>query len=420
MKRKSLSLAMLAIQDVRYGEAGERQAACCRRLCVREVIAGELKGRSTLVAGIFCQQRCCPMCSHRRAVATMRAYLPKVQGIADENQGYEFHMLVGTVRARRDKAGAYAAVDETLKRWTATVQKAHKRGTGPLARIVGGLATIEVKECERPNEGMWHVHVHVLLVVDGRPDYSAIDQAWVKASAGESEYARTVPLYAEKRRMKGLYARGSEAFRLQLGRDLAEVIKYPLKPPDIDSVDVFEWAALLKGKRLLRPFGCLVGVDVPESLVDEPLKWDELEWLDRWFCYSTTERAYCETQPPRMVPAEGSEVAFQGGNDDGREAQMALREDSGSGVPAGALGAGVDGQADARVRSPGDFQVGKNTREDSGVGRGVLGGPRLADADADRAQHSELSGRQVLADYLGSLRAARPLLVEGVPKRLLE
>jgi hypothetical protein len=151
---------------------------------------------------------------------------------------------------------------------------------------------VEVKRGS--GQGLWHPHVHVLLVCSGWLDWGAVQRAWVKASNGESKHARVVQLTADQRRDKGLYGGDDERYRAQLSHDLTEIIKYPLKFPEEPTAEVFEVALQLKRQHMLRPFGNLYDVPVDESLLDPPLNWDELQWIDRWFRYCVADGAYRE------------------------------------------------------------------------------------------------------------------------------
>ena len=50
-----------------------------------------------------------------------------------------------------------------------------------------------------------------------------------------------------------------------------EVFKYAVKFSDLTLADNWHAAQILKGKRLLNSFGSFRGVDIPDSLLDEPL-----------------------------------------------------------------------------------------------------------------------------------------------------
>jgi hypothetical protein len=66
-----------------------------------------------------------------------------------------------------------------------------------------------------------------------------------------------------------------------------EVFKYAVKFSDLTLEDNWHAAQTLKGKRLLNSFGLFRGVEIPDSLLDEPL--DELPYWDRFYRYLGAE-----------------------------------------------------------------------------------------------------------------------------------
>jgi hypothetical protein len=74
-----------------------------------------------------------------------------------------------------------------------------------------------------------------------------------------------------------------------------EVFKYAVKFSDLSLADNWHAAQLLKGKRLLGSFGLFRGVQVPESLLDEPL--DSLPYWDRFYRYVGDEYRFTGESP---------------------------------------------------------------------------------------------------------------------------
>ena len=66
-----------------------------------------------------------------------------------------------------------------------------------------------------------------------------------------------------------------------------EVFKYAVKFSDLTLEDNWHAARILKGKRLLNSLGLFRGVEIPDSLLDEPL--DELPYWDRFYRYMGSE-----------------------------------------------------------------------------------------------------------------------------------
>lgn len=74
-----------------------------------------------------------------------------------------------------------------------------------------------------------------------------------------------------------------------------EVFKYAVKFSDLTLEDNWHAAQILKGKRLLNSFGLFRGVEIPDSLLDEPL--DELPYWDRFYRYFGGEYQFTGESP---------------------------------------------------------------------------------------------------------------------------
>lgn len=74
-----------------------------------------------------------------------------------------------------------------------------------------------------------------------------------------------------------------------------EVFKYAVKFSDLSLEDNWHAAQVLKGKRLLNSFGLFRGVQIPESLLDEPL--DDLPYWDRFYRFIRGEYQFTGESP---------------------------------------------------------------------------------------------------------------------------
>lgn len=84
-----------------------------------------------------------------------------------------------------------------------------------------------------------------------------------------------------------------------------EVFKYAVKFSDLTLADNWHAAQVLKGKRLLNSFGLFRGVQIPESLLDEPL--DDLPFWDRFYRFIQGEYQFTGESPkshtrPEQLP----------------------------------------------------------------------------------------------------------------------
>ena len=88
-----------------------------------------------------------------------------------------------------------------------------------------------------------------------------------------------------------------------LADDLVEVFKYPLKFSDMKPADIWHAAEKLAGKRLIRSFGnCRA--KLPESLMDEPVDWENTPYLDVIFRYVNGEYRDGSAPKPHAAFAE--------------------------------------------------------------------------------------------------------------------
>mgnify|MGYP001763683190 FL=1 len=83
-----------------------------------------------------------------------------------------------------------------------------------------------------------------------------------------------------------------------------EVFKYAVKFSDLSLEDNWHAAQVLKGKRLLNSFGLFRGVEVPESLLDEPL--DSLPYWDRFYRFLGGEYRFTGESPKTHGEAVGA------------------------------------------------------------------------------------------------------------------
>ncbi|MNZ75138.1 Replication protein [compost metagenome] len=136
-----------------------------------------------------------------------------------------------------------------------------------LCKALGGVYTLELT-----NKGKgWHPHCHMIALCASEIDQAALSAEW-EAITGDSFVVDVRPITGDP----------SEGFM--------EVFKYAVKFSDLSLADNWEAAQVLKGKRLLGSFGLFRGVQVPESLLDEPL--DSLPYWDRFYRYMGGEYVF--------------------------------------------------------------------------------------------------------------------------------
>jgi hypothetical protein len=79
---------------------------------------------------------------------------------------------------------------------------------------------------------------------------------------------------------------GLEPTAENLAGDFVEVFKYAVKLQDLDLGDNWQAHRQLFGARMLRSFGCMYGVKLPENLLDDDLEDEDLPYVDWFYRYS--------------------------------------------------------------------------------------------------------------------------------------
>ena len=222
-------------------------------------------GKVRLHSATFCKQHLvCPLCAIRRGAKALGAYLSRWQVIQTERPDLRPYLLTLTVRNGPDLAERQAHLSHSLKRLMHHRRdfNAGTRGAPwtELCRAEGAVYTLELT-----NKGKgWHPHCHMIILATSQPSQTDLSAEWHKIT-GDSMVVDCRPILGDP----------VEGFM--------EVFKYAVKFSDLTLADNWHAAQILKGKRLLNSFGLFRGVEIPDSLLDEPL--DGLPYLDRFYRY---------------------------------------------------------------------------------------------------------------------------------------
>ena len=131
-------------------------------------------------------------------------------------------------------------------------------------KVKGAVGSYEFKRGR--GSGLWHPHIHMVVLCEVAIDPVAIKREW-EAITRDSFMVDVRPFRAGQEPADGFM----------------EVFKYAVKFSDLSLPDNWEVAQLLRGSRLLFSLGIFRGVQVPESLIDEPL--DSLPYFDLFYRY---------------------------------------------------------------------------------------------------------------------------------------
>ena len=241
-------------------------ASCGNYLHFREYFT---VGKVRLHNATFCKQHLvCPLCAIRRGAKALGAYLTRWQVIQQERPELRPYLLTLTVKNGDDLEERQAHLTKSLRKLMD-----HRRNFNSgvprapwteLCKAQGGVYTLELT-----NKGKgWHPHCHMIVLASSQPSQSDLSAEWLRIT-GDSMIVDCRPITGDP----------SEGFM--------EVFKYAVKFSDLTLEDNWHAAQTLKGKRLLNSFGLFRGVEIPDSLLDEPL--DELPYWDRFYRYLGAE-----------------------------------------------------------------------------------------------------------------------------------
>lgn len=252
-----------------------QQLGCGAWLNFRQFLEGPHAGDWKLYAGIHCDQLTCELCQARRAAKVVQAYHPKVLNQWSEiGPDARLVFVTLTVRNGADLDATWKHLHDSLQRLRSQ-QKQHRcRKLGAFSNLLGGVGHIETK---RGKGGGWHPHYHGVWLVDGWSDWRAWRKAWCQA-IGYRSLPKIKLLNSQQDLLDGKIQ--PKQLPEALGKDLCEVLKYPMKFEGAKPADLWTVASALRRRRRLRPFGCMIGVKLPESLDDGPLDWDAWRWIE--------------------------------------------------------------------------------------------------------------------------------------------
>ena len=255
--------------------------------------------KTKLALGMFCQQHLlCPLCARLRAGRLLRKYVERVQVVKKAKPGARVSMLDLTVKNGNNLAERTAHLLHGLKvlLGRARAQRFGKKGSdSEFGKFLGGVASVEVKRGK--NSKQWHPHIHAVVLHDRKIDIAALRAEWLEIT-GDSQNVYLKNLSSEKS--------GNQE---ELANELQEVFKYAMKFSDMTLDDNWEAFRVLRKQRLLRPWGDLWGVKIPEGLADDNDLAADLPYVERLFRFRNG--AYNESHDPNETAWLKVQVAMQ-------------------------------------------------------------------------------------------------------------
>lgn len=225
-------------------------------------------GQIKLHKANFCKKHLlCPFCAIQRAIKTTRIYVDRIEHLCQENPKLKLYLVTRTIQNRPDLSEAFRHLQSSKSK---DMQKRRKHINNPNCpsvesnKALGGVGSIEFKRGK--NSGLWHPHSHEVWLCEEEPDKYRLSKEW-KVVTGDSYIVDVRPIDTSK----------------DLVKSVSEVFKYALKFSELPLEDNWHAFEVLKGKRLLNPFGLLRGLEVPENLEDDPIQ--DARYIEYFFNY---------------------------------------------------------------------------------------------------------------------------------------
>lgn len=231
-----------------------------------------------LVNVLTCKQHLlCGFCAIRRGSKYVEAYAARLRVVLADNPGLKASMVTLTVKNGSDLEERTNHIFAALKRLNnrRRMKKKGARSSSEWGKVLGLVGAYEVTEKGKA----WHPHLHIFVLHKEDFDFSALRIEW-KEITGDSHIFRIDAI-------KNIFDPIGE---------FCEIFKYSLKIAALSPEKRIHAYGILKGRRLVFSAGLFRGVEVPDSLLDDPLF--GLEYIPYFYRYLDDAGAYT------LVPKE--------------------------------------------------------------------------------------------------------------------
>lgn len=202
----------------------------------------------------------CPLCAIRRGAKALAAYLQRWEAIKSQSKGLKPFLVTLTVKDGDDLGERYRHLHTSQHE----LWKRKQRGRGSsLDCVKGAVWSYEAKR--GTGSGSWHPHLHMVALCESQPDQNQLSREWHDIT-GDSFIVDVRPISQEDP-VSGFI----------------EVFKYAVKFSAQSPADTFHCFEVLGGRRLIGSSGIFRGVEIPESLLDEPL--EDLPFVTYFYRY---------------------------------------------------------------------------------------------------------------------------------------
>jgi len=275
-RRNSQEIVSLLLKIGRK-KHGIRLHRCGSYLLFREYVT---EGTTKLISAEFCKLgKLCIFCAARRALKMTKKHIEKYELCLEESPNLKLYNLVLTSRDTDDLVKQFDMINSGFKLlWNRGKLSRHRayRSTA-FSSVMGCTRSIEIKRGR--NSGLWHPHIHALLLVDGKLDQAQVVEEWAELVGQTVEETRGAQ-YLEPVDLRP--RRGDDIQDASVIGAFMECFKYAMKFDEMTSEDLVSAFVALRGRRFLQSYGCVYGI--PEiDYEDELLEDDSLLFIDLLF-----------------------------------------------------------------------------------------------------------------------------------------
>ena len=227
----------------------------------------------------------CPLCAIRRGAKSVKAYLDRLKVIKEAHKSIKAFLVTFTVKNGEDLQERFHHLQRSMKKYNLRRSNANNSAKHMPVEANKALGAVWSYEFKRgKGSGLWHPHAHAVWLCYDAPDQERLAEEW-KQITGDSYIVNVTPFHNQEDVVSGFL----------------EVFKYAVKFSDMPLEQNWEGYRVLNGRRLVASFGLFRGVEVPESLVDEPL--ETLPYVEHFYRflggqYKITQTTHKEPEYP--------------------------------------------------------------------------------------------------------------------------
>ncbi len=204
----------------------------------------------------------CCLCAIRRGAKYLKAYLVRFEVLLQQNPNLKAYLVSLTVKNGPDLGERF---NHLFKSQRELWHRKHRGRGSALDGVAGAVWSYEVKRGQ--GSGQWHPHLHMIALAESEPDAIQLSNEWHNIT-GDSFVVDVRPISQE-----------------DPASGFVEVFKYAVKFSEQEPADTVQAWATLSGKRLIGSAGLFRGVEVPESLLDDPADLEDLPYVTLFYRY---------------------------------------------------------------------------------------------------------------------------------------